>query len=528
MQSEYRDNIDDIRNLYVALPNGSQVPLKEVANIDFKEAPMQISRDDTKRRITIGINARNRDVETLVEEIQEKLDAELLLPVGYYLKYGGQFENLVAAKKRLSVAVPITLALIFILLFFTFNSIKQALLIFSAIPLAAIGGVYALWFRGMPFSISAGVGFIALFGVAVLNGIVLIAYFNQLKKEGVTDIQERILTGTKIRLRPVIMTASVAAFGFLPMALSQSAGAEVQRPLATVVIGGLITATFLTLVVLPVLYSIFTERIHIGNKTTNSILILLFAGTLALPISSNAQQMLTMEEAVQVAVANNPELKAASLEVEKQQILTNTVLDFDNTEFSFDFGELNSTAFDFELSISQGFKMPGVYKQRKTLQSQHITLSKRKLSVSKHELIHNVRSVFMELAFQKARKQFVAELDDIFNSFLVAVQKKRKSGESNALEEITAKTKIQEVKLMLQDADAEILITRQELQKWLNSSDPVGIDQVEFKKLDLLPSERMSEDHPVLLYYQQSIQVQEQAHRLEENKCTTGLFYWLF
>ena len=212
------------------------------------------------------MNARNRDTESLVEEIIEELDAKLDLPPGYYLNYGGQFENLVAAKKRLSIAVPVALLLIMVLLFFTFKSISQALLIFTAIPLSAIGGVYALWFRDMPFSISAGVGFIALFGVAVLNGIVLIAYFNQLKKEGETNLKERIIKGTKVRLRPVIMTASVAALGFLPMALSGSAGAEVQRPLATVVIGGLVTATFLTLLVLPILYSMLETRSSRKNK----------------------------------------------------------------------------------------------------------------------------------------------------------------------------------------------------------------------------------------------------------------------
>lgn len=257
LEPAYRQSIDDIRNLYVPIPGGSQIPLKEVARIEFEEGPMQISREDAKRRIVVGVNARNRDTESLVKEINEKLEAELELPPGYSIRYGGQFENLIAAKQRLSVAVPVALTLIMIMLFFTFNSLKQALLIFTAIPLSAIGGVFALWIRGMPFSISAGIGFIALFGVAVLNGIVLIGYFNQLKKEGVTDTMERILTGTRIRLRPIIMTASVAAFGFLPMALSNSAGAEVQRPLATVVIGGLITATLLTLIVLPVLYAIF-------------------------------------------------------------------------------------------------------------------------------------------------------------------------------------------------------------------------------------------------------------------------------
>jgi cobalt-zinc-cadmium resistance protein CzcA len=190
----------------------------------------------------------------LVAEIKRTLQFELDLPAGYYVTYGGQFENLERAQKRLMIAVPLALALIFILLFFTFGSIKQAVLIFTAIPMSAIGGIWALYLRGMPFSISAGVGFIALFGVAVLNGIVLIAYFNHLKKEGMSDLTGRIMEGTHIRMRPVIMTALVASLGFLPMAISTAPGAEVQQPLATVVIGGLITATFLTLVILPILY----------------------------------------------------------------------------------------------------------------------------------------------------------------------------------------------------------------------------------------------------------------------------------
>ena len=260
LDSAHRKDIKDIENMYVYLSDGNQIPLKEIANIDYIKAPVQVSRDNAKRRVVIGVNVRNRDIETLVTEIQNKLDAELDLPAGYYLKYGGQFENLQNAKDRLLIAVPIALILIFILLFFTFNSIKQALFIFTAIPLAAMGGIAALWIRQMPFSISAGIGFIALFGVAVLNGIVLIAYFNQLKKEGVTNTMERIITGAKVRLRPVIMTASVAALGFLPMAISTGDGAEVQQPLATVVIGGLVSATLLTLLVLPILYALFDTK----------------------------------------------------------------------------------------------------------------------------------------------------------------------------------------------------------------------------------------------------------------------------
>jgi cobalt-zinc-cadmium resistance protein CzcA len=260
LDTNFRKNIDDVGDLFIPLPSGKRIPLRQIANVAFQEGPAQISRDNTHRRIFVGFNVRGRDVESAVKEIQQKLDKQLKLPAGYYITYGGQFENLVAAKQRLLIALPAALLLIFVLLYFTFNSLKQGVLIFSAIPLSAIGGVFALWFRDMPFSISAGVGFIALFGVAVLNGIVLIAEFNSLKKEGVEDIHERVRRGTKARLRPVIMTAAVASLGFLPMALSSSAGAEVQKPLATVVIGGLISATLLTLIVLPVLYILFSKE----------------------------------------------------------------------------------------------------------------------------------------------------------------------------------------------------------------------------------------------------------------------------
>ena len=248
---------DVLKALLIPLPNGKQIPLSEIADVNFKAGPAQISREDAERRIVVEANTRGRDVESVVKEIQQKLDANLKLPEGYYISFGGQFQNLQEAKGRLLLAVPVSLLLIFFLLFLTFRSAKEATIIFSAIPLAAIGGVIALWIRGMNFSISAGIGFIALFGVAVLNGIVLISYYNRLKEEGETDITKRILKGSAARLRPVLATAAVASLGFLPMAFSHSAGAEVQKPLATVVIGGLFSSTLLTLFVLPVLYSLF-------------------------------------------------------------------------------------------------------------------------------------------------------------------------------------------------------------------------------------------------------------------------------
>jgi cobalt-zinc-cadmium resistance protein CzcA len=254
-----RNSLQDVANLYIHLPNGFQIPLKELASVEIEENPAMISRENTRRRITVGINVRNRDIESLVAEISGILDQKLKLPPGYEVRYGGQFENLQAAKSRLMIAVPVALFLIFALLFFTFHSLGQAMLIFSAVPLSAIGGVLALWLRDMPFSISAGVGFIALFGVAVLNGIVLIGHYNELKKEG-EALLERTIHGAADRLRPVLMTAATAALGFLPMAVSTAAGAEVQKPLATVVIGGLITATFLTLFVLPILYGLLEKK----------------------------------------------------------------------------------------------------------------------------------------------------------------------------------------------------------------------------------------------------------------------------
>jgi len=259
---EFRINIDAIRNILVSSPDKIMIPLSELAEIDVKEGPAEITRDNGKRRIVIQGNIRGRDVESFVNELKSKINSQLKLPPGYILEYGGAFKNLESARERLMIAVPVSLFFIFALLFVTFNSVKQGLLVFSGIPFAVVGGIFALVVRDLPFSISAGIGFIALFGVAVLNGIVMIAYFNRLEEEGITDVHNRIISGTSSRLRPILMTALVASLGFIPMAVSTGSGAEVQRPLATVVIGGLISSTLLTLIVLPVLYGIF-------NKHTN-------------------------------------------------------------------------------------------------------------------------------------------------------------------------------------------------------------------------------------------------------------------
>ncbi|MEO8664849.1 MAG: efflux RND transporter permease subunit, partial [Ignavibacteria bacterium] len=259
-KEDYRKDINSIKSIRIPSPSGAKIPLSEIADVSFEEGPAEITRDNGKRRIVVQTNVRGRDIESFIEELKGKISSGVKLPPGYIIEYGGQFKNLESAVNRLLIVVPVSLFMIFALLFITFNSIRQGLLVFSGIPFAIVGGIFALLIRGLPFSISAGVGFIALFGVAVLNGIVMIAYFNKLKLEGIKDMHQRIIKGTSVRLRPILTTALVASLGFIPMAISTGAGAEVQRPLATVVIGGLVSSTLLTLIVLPVLYSIFEKE----------------------------------------------------------------------------------------------------------------------------------------------------------------------------------------------------------------------------------------------------------------------------
>lgn len=270
LDGNQRKNVDDVNNLLISTPSGIEIPLSTVANVELKESINQIQRENAQRRIIVGFNVRNRDIQSTVEDLQQNVEKQLKLPAGYSIKYGGTFENLQQAKSRLAIAVPVSLFLILLMLYFAFNSVKYGLLIFSAIPLSAIGGILSLWLRDMNFSISAGVGFIALFGVAVLNGIVLISEFNR-QKTIQPDLKTAVIIGGRTRLRPVLMTAFVASLGFLPMAISTGEGAEVQRPLATVVIGGLLLATYLTLYLLPVMYIWFEKHFPEKNRKLQEI-----------------------------------------------------------------------------------------------------------------------------------------------------------------------------------------------------------------------------------------------------------------
>ncbi|MBK7763363.1 MAG: CusA/CzcA family heavy metal efflux RND transporter [Bacteroidetes bacterium] len=457
IQKDLRTDIADVSNLYIPLPDGNQVPLSQVANVSYELGPVQVSREDGKRRIVIGLNVRGRDVKSVVEEIQARVSQGFKLPAGYYITYGGTFKNLQEANQRLSIAVPIALVLIFILLFFTFYSMSQAVLIFVAIPLSAIGGVFALWLRGMPFSISAGIGFIALFGVAVLNGIVLIAYFNQLQKEGVLDPVQRVIEGTKTRLRPVLMTGFVASLGFLPMALSNGSGAEVQKPLATVVIGGLISATFLTLIVLPILYLLFEKRFKKSNqkiiKSASLLVSILMISNL-----SYAQQSISLKEAISLAKQNNSGLMIHQLEVEKQAALKKSAFDPEPMQIQYQGGQFNTPAFDHNVSVQQYFPLGKLTKANKALQDELMQLANQQNTLQAFELEKAITLTYYQFLYGDLLISLHKELDSVYENFFKNAQLRFTTGESGNIEVLSAKAKKNEISLMLSQLQSDMIM----------------------------------------------------------------------
>ncbi len=527
LAEEFRQDIEQVKNLYITLPSGSQVPLEEVAEIKYERGPTQISREDGKRRIIVGFNVRGRDVETVVEDIQKKLEAQLELPAGYYITYAGQFENLQRANQRLIVAVPIALSLIFILLFFTFNSVLQSLLIFTAIPLSAIGGVFALWIRGMPFSISAGIGFIALFGVAVLNGIVLIAYFNQLKKEGMTNIIERIHTGTRVRLRPVLMTAAVASLGFLPMALSTSAGAEVQKPLATVVIGGLITATLLTLIVLPILYY-YAEK-GLGFIKDNRYLAILLALCVA-SSSAYAQPSgkLTLSDAIQSALAANKSLKATSLSIQKHQQLKVAPYLLPNTEVSGSFGQVNNHMFDHSYSISQQFN-PFISKAAKASANAQYELSKLQYESDKQEIIFRVRQAWDALQYYHTQLDLLKEQQAVWQQFLKYAERQYELGESSLREKTEAELSSQKIELQIAKTSAESASELLRLKTLLNTKNNLDIPYQTYAVFDQITAFANPVQNHQLKIAAQEVQISKAQQQLyaAERKPAFAIGYFI-
>lgn len=528
LQQDLRKDISDVENLYVPLPNGKKIPLNQVAQIEYKTAPGQISHEDARRRIFVGFNVRGRDVETVVEDIQKILSDKLKLPAGYYVTYGGQFQNLKEAEKRLSLAVPAALALILFLLYLTFRSIKETLIIFTAVPLSAIGGVYALWLRDMHFSISAGVGFIALFGVAVLNGIVLIAYFNQLQKEGVADIYERVKKGTQVRLRPVIMTAAVASLGFLPMALSNGAGAEVQKPLATVVIGGLISATLLTLIVLPVLYVLFSGSRKLKPSLPSAYVLLLALAVFFGTGKANAQntQALSIDDCIKIAIENNSEIKIATLETQQFKALQKTAFNIEKTNVILTQDPTSGGNTDNSWGVSQRFEFPTVYTAQNKLAKAETKLSEHSASVKRNYLIREVKIIYYTQLYLIERLRILQTQDSLYSNFSRIADVRFTTGESSNLEKIAASNRYREIQLQKQQAEVEARINNKKLQQLLNVNYTINVAETKLPKLTetFSPDSSAFASYPLINFYKQQVTVQSFKARVEKNKFLPDLF----
>lgn len=519
LDSAHRSSIEDVANLYVPTASGAQIPLAQVATVAFKEGPAQISREDARRRIVIGFNVRGRDVQTVVKDIQERLDG-FQLPTGYYFTYGGTFENLQEASARLRIAVPAAMLLIFLILFFTFRSAKDAALIFTAIPMSAIGGVFALLLRSMPFSISAGVGFIALFGVAVLNGVVLISTFNQLAHGGMHDVVARVKEGTKIRLRPVLMTATVASLGFLPMAISTGAGAEVQKPLATVVIGGLITATLLTLVVLPLLYIIFNKAKMKGNPAAKKLIMIFCVLILSPSLFAQDDQTasrISLAAAYDTALRNNLQLASGDLLTEKSRALETGWLNLPKTGVFVENEDMNPQDPNglWKIGVSQVLEWPGLYKARRNLLQQETRSVHLAREIQASEMKKEVQSAYYMLWYLQSKQQLWRRLDSIYTALAAAARLRVKTGESAGLDSLAAMAKANETSIQLQLLKNDMTVQQENLKMILNSPRKFLPQAIPLQKMET-PALARFDDHPLLQWQQQNVNVAQAALNVQQ------------
>ncbi len=518
VEASARRDIGDVQNLLIPLANGAQIPLGYVASVKEVESVTQIQRENTRRRIIVGFNVHGRDVQTIVNDLKARVEREIKLPPGYSIVYGGSFENMTAAKNRLLLVVPVALLLIFMLLYFAFNSIKQGLLIYSAIPLSAIGGILALWSRGMPFSISAGVGFIALFGVAVLNGILLVTEFNRLKREGAHDVHRIVIHATKSKLRAVLMTAIVPAMGFIPMAISTGAGGEVQKPLATVVIGGLVVSTFLTLFVLPMLYILFEKGFrHLKHLPKAATVCLLFL----LPVFVSAQKSMSLQQAIDRALSANPLMQAARQEEKYFHALEGTAFNPDRTELSIEYGQVNSFANDSRFSIAQSFQLPGVYKRQRQVSRDATALSKISTSIRSQNLATEVKQTFYTLLLLKQRLKLLQRADSLFSAVVDKSKLRLKAGEADVLEKATAGNQHLLINSQLKTLEAEIAMAENRLKQLLHTEEDVepAADNWKFSSPALMAA---MDSSPVLKWYEAQIAMATHQHQLEKSQLWPG------
>jgi cobalt-zinc-cadmium resistance protein CzcA len=497
-----RDDLTDLKQLMLTTGDGRSIPLDQVAEVVIEEGPNQVQREDAKRRISIAFNVRDRDVQSVVEEVQSKIDRQVKLPPGYYVQFGGQFENLSEAKNRLMIAVPLALLLILLILYFSFGSIRYGLLIYSAIPLSAIGGILFLWLRDMPFSISAGIGFIALFGVAVLNGIVLISEFNslKLKQDNNLNVDQIALEGTVSRLRPVLMTAAVASLGFLPMALSTSSGAEVQRPLATVVIGGLISATLLTLFVLPVLY-VWVEKKK--QRKMKHVLISLFI--LVVPTLVHAQtteKVLALDSILKYANDHAYILKIDDKRILQNELLKSRPLQTPNTSLGMEYGNINSAFNDTRFFLNQGLQLPVIYKRQKEVYQKNIEIEQARKYLNKAELHLSIRQLAYRIMDLERRAKILDEFESNFKQWRDVAQVQTSQGEIkksvyNEIDFQYNQNRIQKEQLV---ADRAQLCF--ELKLLANSNEHLVplLEDISTNQLSLITLEKESGQHPSIQF----------------------------
>lgn len=520
LNSDNRKSIDDVRYLYINTPEGAQIPLSEVAKVEYVEGPMQIGRDNTNRRVYVGINVRDRDIETLMEEIKAKLSSKLELPAGYYITYGGAFENLERAMSKLTVVIPLVLLLIFILIYFALKSFKYTSLIFLAIPFATIGGVLSLWLRDLPFSISAGVGFIVLFGVAVLNGLVLLNGLEELKEElPNADMDERIKKGTVRRVRPILLTALTDVLGFFPMAISMSAGAEVQRPLATVVIGGLFTSTLLTLFLLPILYrwleTYKMKRIpNVATVIIAIVVVLVGSNDKALSqdkIELEQYEQITLQEATEIAKQNYPLMKISNLKVEKANKQKKKAINFGTTQIFTGVEERGNGLEGVEsvIGLSQNnIDLFGSF-ARGDYYSKNSELAEANKALTELELEKLVAKRWVNLNHAKSRYYFFYSLDSLLSGVNKYNNSRYEAEAISGLEYSVTKSNYIEIRNQLSQSRSDVVSATHLLNQLLSDEQTYTTIDNKFE-LENLASENVSlEQHPMMQYQQKQVELSE-------------------
>jgi heavy metal efflux system protein len=522
LAGDARKNVSDIQNLLVSTNSGVQIPLSAVATIDVTEGVNQIQREQTRRRIIVGFNVGGRDVKSIVDELQQKVNKQLKMPKTYSIVYGGSFENMTAATERLSIVVPIALFLIFLLLYFAFNSVKQGLLIYTAIPLSAIGGILALWIRDMPFSISAGVGFIALFGVAVLNGILLVTEFNRLKAEGWTDVKRIVIHATKSKLRAVLMTALVPSLGFIPMAISTGAGGEVQKPLATVVIGGLIVSTLLTLFVLPILYILFEKGfkyLRMSKPVMATILLVVLAY-----LPGMANEKITLTAAIDSALHSNNSLRVASGEVAYFSALRNAGFDIDKTGIQYQYGKFNSLANDNSIAVTQAIQFPTVYKHQRDINQLNILLSESGEAKGKIEIRAAVKHVFYSMLVMQEKVSLLRAADSLYGSFLAKSKLRFDVGDIDVLELTTLENQQLQIAAQLLEIQGDYEVLKHRLRYLTNTQElyEPQLDEMVYNGL-VVPDNFTPDQTPSLIHQAQRAKISQVERKLETSKLLPSL-----